>query len=51
LIASPIILVLPVVITGKNLYEEVWAHANSILVKDSKFLKRENLWWDKPDWK
>ena len=36
--------------TGKRLYEEIWAIAHNLLHKNSKFLKKENLWWNSTTW-
>lgn len=36
--------------TGKVLYEEIWAMAHNVLVKDSRFLDKKNLWWNQKDW-
>lgn len=50
LIASPIVLVLPHELTGIQLYEEVWAHAQSILKAECEFLEREKIWWLDEHW-
>ena len=37
--------------TGKRLYQEVWASAQSILKNDSLYRENENIWWQQPKWK
>ena len=36
--------------TGRRIYEEVWSIAHRILKKDSKFLERDQLWWNQKNW-
>lgn len=43
-------MLLPSAPTGRRIYEEVWAVAHNLLHKNSKFLKKENLWWNQKDW-
>ena len=37
--------------SGRRIYEEIWSMAQTILNKQSKFLKStEHLWWMKDNW-
>jgi len=51
LLSSPILMVLPIKPTGRRIYEEVWSIAHKILRKDSKYLKKSNLWWNQKNWR
>ena len=51
ILANPLIFLLPLKPTGKRVYEEVWGIAQQIIKRGSKYLKRENLWWEQKDWK
>mmetsp|Transcript_42310 Transcript_42310/g.64887 ORF Transcript_42310/g.64887 Transcript_42310/m.64887 type:complete len:187 (+) Transcript_42310:3547-4107(+) len=44
-------MVLPIKPTGRRIYEEVWSIAHKILRKDSKYLKKSNLWWNQKNWR
>jgi hypothetical protein len=39
---------LPTMPTGRRIYEEVWAMAQVLLKKPSKF--QDKLWWQKDNW-
>ena len=43
-------MILPFCLTGKRLYEEVWAVANNVLKKTSAFHDLKNLWWEQRNW-
>ena len=46
-------MLLPLMPTGRRIYEEVWAMAQIMLKRDSKFLvsrEKTNFWWEDKDW-
>ena len=47
LLSSPIVMYLPLMPTGRRIYEEVWSMAN-VLLKNPK--KISLPWWQNPDW-
>ena len=50
MISSPIVLQMPNSPTGRRIYEEVWSIAHRILKKNSKFLEKDQLWWNQKNW-
>lgn len=50
LLSSPVIMTLPIYLSGRRLYEEVWAVACNLLKKSSIYHDNKNLWWEQRNW-
>jgi hypothetical protein len=50
IVATPMVVLMPLKPSGRRIYEEVWALGSKILKDTSVYHDRRNRWWEAPNW-
>ena len=51
LISNPLFFTLPLVPSGRRIYDEVWASAHVLLKPNSRFHRPMTRWWERKNWR